>query len=169
MAITVNTKSSKAKATQKATDEIDILLPETQFDSSQGLVTLRPIKFGDFKRFSEVVASYRTLISEKSVDGELNLQTVITDLLIDDAEKTLSDVQVLLSLTSDISESAIQDLPFNEVVELAACALGANLNFFVQSLSAGTARLRSVGSPPALEKQSSPSVPTDLGGTPSEE
>lgn len=125
---------------EQETDDLETLLPESTIKNSVGAFEVFPIKLKQLKHFTGIVKKYKALFL--GAEGEtVDVGAKIAALLIDDYEAMEADIKAILALTSQVNPDQVDEMTVPEIVELVMAGLSQNMNFFVQALNKGAARL----------------------------
>lgn len=106
-------------------DELKILIPAEDVETSAGIVTLRPFKFKDFPKALGLVSKY--LDAFMGADGAYAIAQI---LLADSGEEALGDVGQLISLCSGKEPDWLDELTWDEVVRILVVVIQQNIDFF---------------------------------------
>lgn len=106
-------------------DELKILIPAEEIQTSQGIVTLNPFKFKDFSKALGLVSKYLDAFV-----GADSAYAIAQILLVDSGEEALGDLSALISLCSGKDKSWIEELSWDEVVEIVVVIIQQNIDFF---------------------------------------
>lgn len=106
-------------------DELKILIPAEEVETSAGVVTLRPFKFKDFPKALGLVSKY--LDAFMGADGAYAIASI---LLADQGEETLGDVGKLIELSSGKDRAYLDELSWDEVVQILVVIIQQNIDFF---------------------------------------
>jgi hypothetical protein len=108
-----------------ARDELKILIPAEEVETSQGTVTLHPFKFRDFPKALGLVSKY--LEAFMQADGAYAIAQI---LLADSGEETITDVGRLIELSSGKDRAYLDELTWDEVVQILVVIIQQNIDFF---------------------------------------
>jgi hypothetical protein len=106
-------------------DELKILIPAEEVETSQGTVSLHPFKFKDFPKALGLVSKY--LEAFMQADGAYAIASI---LLADSGEETLADVGKLISLSCGKDREWLDELTWDEVVQILVVIVQQNIDFF---------------------------------------
>lgn len=106
-------------------DELKILIPAEEIETSAGTVTLRPFKFKDFPKALGLVSKYIDTFMQAD-----NATAIVAILLADQGEETLSDISKLISLSSGKDRAYLDELSWDEVVQILVVIVQQNIDFF---------------------------------------
>lgn len=108
-----------------ARDDLKILIPAEDVETSAGTVTLRPFKFKDFPKALGLVSKY--LDAFMGADGAYAIAQI---LLADSGEEALGDVGKLISLCCGKEHEFLDELTWDEVVQILVVIIQQNIDFF---------------------------------------
>lgn len=107
------------------TDELKILIPTEEIETSQGTLALRPFKFKDFPKALGLISKYVDTFLQ--ADGAYAIASI---LLADSGEETLGDVGKLIELSSGKDRAFLDELSWDEVVQILVAIIEQNIDFF---------------------------------------
>lgn len=108
-----------------AKDELKILIPVEEIETSQGMITLHPFKFKDFSKALGLVSKY--LDAFMGAEGAYAIAQI---LLADSGEETLGDLGKLIELSTGKNRDYLDDLSWDEVVQILVIIIQQNIDFF---------------------------------------
>ncbi len=108
-------------------DQLNILIPDRELETSGGKITLKPFKFKQINKAIKIINNY----IERFVGAEDNL-ALIKSLLADNGEAAITDFCELISMCCGASRALIDELGYDEVVNICANILKQNQDFFSQ-------------------------------------
>lgn len=106
-------------------DELKILIPNEEIETSIGTITLSPFKFKDFSKALALISKYLdTFLSAEST------YEIAQALLANAGEQTLADVSSLVTLCSGTPRDRLDNLTWDEVTQLLLVIVEQNIDFF---------------------------------------
>lgn len=106
-------------------DELKILIPNEEIETSIGTITLSPFKFKDFPKALALISKYLdTFMSAEST------YEIAQALLANAGEQTLADVSNLITLCSGNDRVSLENLTWDEVTQLLLIIVQQNIDFF---------------------------------------
>lgn len=106
-------------------DELKILIPNEEIETSIGTITLSPFKFKHFSIALALISKYLdTFMSAESA------YEIAQALLKDAGEQTIADVSSLVTLCSGTPRAELENLTWDEVTQLLLVIVEQNIDFF---------------------------------------
>lgn len=106
-------------------DELKILIPAVELETSQGTITINPFKFKDFPKALGLVSKYLDTFM-----GAESAFAIANSILSDSGEETLADISSLVALTSGKDREWLDNLTWDEVFEILLAIVEQNIDFF---------------------------------------
>lgn len=106
-------------------DELRVLIPSVEVETSTGTIVLNPFKFKDFPKALAIVNRYVEIFSTAE-----DTMSIVSGLLKDAGELTLNDVASLIELASGKTRDTLNELTYDEVVNMLATVVEQNMDFF---------------------------------------
>jgi hypothetical protein len=133
-------------------DELEILFPERSLETSQGVIAVNPFKFKNFQRVLEIVNRYVSLFGVQPEDDA----RPIVEKIMQSGEAAVEDMAELILMGVTCDRAVIDEMTWDEVVDLLLLTITVNADFFVQKLSQGSSRLSGVVQNPLPGLRASP-------------